>query len=202
MNEYMMEQALNDAYKAGTRFNPETLEYEHISDGPFNDVNWKPERFIIDSDKKADWAVEKIKAERAEFDRLRKIAIDRIADLNQRVKELQERTDRRTGNLEAMLAEYFQTVTPTKTTKTQTQYELLSGKLVMKKQQPLYERDETALLNWAETTAPELVKVKKEVSWADLKKKADVNGDKLLMDGEIIPGVTVVEREDVFEVQV
>lgn len=201
MNEYMMEQALNDAYKAGTRFNPETLEYEHISDGPFNDANWKPERFIIDSDKKADWAVEKIKAERAEFDRLRKIAIDRIADLNQRVKELQERTDRRTGNLEALLAEYFQTVTPTKTTKTQTQYELLSGKLVMKKQQPLYERDETALLNWAETTVPELVKVNKEVSWSDLKKQADVSGDRLLLDGEIIPGVTVVERDDVFEVQ-
>jgi hypothetical protein len=44
--------------------------------------------------------------------------------------------------------------------------------------------------------------VKKEVSWADLKKRADVSGDNLLLDGEIIPGVTVIEREDVFEVQV
>jgi len=201
MNEHMLEQAELAAYEAGTRFNPETLEYEHLSDGPFDDVNWKPERFVIDNDKKADWAIEKIKDERAEFDRLRKIALDRIAELNQRVKELQERTDRRTGNLEALLIEYFQTVKPTKITKTQTQYELLSGKLVMKKQQPLYERDETSLLNWAEATVPELIKVKKEVSWADLKKQADVSGDKLLLDGEIIPGVTVVERDDVFEVQ-
>jgi len=216
MNEYMKEQAEKAAYErlrkiahpdqdhqdadaSALRFNPESLEYEHPSDGPFE--NPLPERFIIDSDKKADWAIEKIKAERAEFDRLRKIALDRIAELNQRVKELQERTDRRTGNLEALLVEYFQTVTPTKITKTQTQYELLSGKLVMKKQQPLYERDETALLNWAEATVPELIKVKKEVSWADLKKQADVSGDKLLLDGEIIPGVTVVERDDVFEVQ-
>ena len=66
----------------------------------------------------------------------------------------------------------------------------------------MYERDEAKLLTWAEQTVPELVKVKKEVSWADLKKQADVSGDKLLLDGEIIPGVTVVEREDVFEVQV
>mgnify|MGYP001455421917 CR=1 FL=1 len=197
MNEYMMEQAEIAAYEADLRFNPETLEYE-----PFDDVDLKPERFIIDNDKKADWAIEKIKDERAEFDRLKKIALDRIAELNQRVKDLQERTERRTGNLKALLMDYMQTVKPTKQTKTQTQYELLSGKLVMKKQQPLYERDEAALLAWAEQTAPELVKVKKEVSWGDLKKQADVSGKSLLLDGEVIPGVIVVERPDVFEVVV
>ena len=202
MNEHMMEQAELAAYEAGTRFNPETLEYEHESDGPFDDVNWKPERFAIDNDKKADWAIEKIKDERAEFERLRKIALDRIAELNQRVKELQERTDRRTGNLEALLVEYFQTVTPTKLTKTQAQYELLSGKLVMKHQQPEFIRNEAALLSWAETTAPEYVRVEKKVSWADLKKKADVSGEDVLYEGEVIPGITAKARQDVFEVQV
>lgn len=202
MNEYMMEQAENAAYEANTRFNPETLEYEHVSDGPFDDVNWKPERFIIDGDKKADWAIGKIKEEQENTNRLRLIAMSKIAELQCRIKELDERTERRTGNLKALLMDYMQTVKPTKQTKTQTQYELLSGKLVWKKQQPLYERDEAALLNWAEQTIPELVKVKKEVSWADLKKRADVSGDNLLLDGEVIPGVTVIEREDVFEVQV
>jgi len=201
MNEHMMEQAELAAYEAGFRFNPETLEYEHVSDGPFDDVNRKPERFVIDNDKKADWAIEKIKNERAEFDRLRYIALDRIAELNQRINDLQERTDRRTGNLEALLMDYMQTVKPTKQTKTQTQYELLSGKLVMKKQQPLYERDETALLTWAETTAPEYVRVEKKVSWADLKKKADVSGEDVLYEGEVIPGITAKPRPDVFEVK-
>ena len=158
--------------------------------------------FTIDSDKKADWAIGKIKEEQENTIRLRQIAISKIVELQNKIKELDERTERRTGNLKAMLMDYMQTVKPTKQTKTQTQYELLSGKLVWKKQQALYERDEAALLAWAETTVPELVKVKKEVSWADLKKQADVSGDKLLLDGEIIPGVTVVEREDVFEVQV
>ena len=158
--------------------------------------------FTIDSDKKADWAIGKIKEEQENTNRLRLIATSKIVELQSRIKELDERTERRTGNLKAMLMDYMQTVKPTKQAKTQTQYELLSGKLVWKKQQPMYERDEAALLAWAETTAPELVKVKKEVSWADLKKQADVSGDKLLLDGEIIPGVTVVEREDVFEVQV
>lgn len=202
MSEYMMEQAEIAAFEADFRFNPETLEYEHESDGPFDDVNWKPERFVIDNDKKADWAIEKIKDERAEFERLRYIALDRIAELNQRINDLQERTDRRTGNLKALLVEYFQTVTPTKLTKTQAQYELLSGKLVMKHQQPEFIRNEAALLSWAETTAPEYVRVEKKVSWADLKKKADVSGEDVLFDGEVIPGVTAKARPDVFEVQV
>lgn len=204
MNEHMMEQAELAAYEAGTRFNPETLEYEHVSDGPFDDVNWKPERFVIDNDKKADWAIEKIKDERAEFDRLRKIALDRIAELNQRVKELQERTDRRTGNLEALLVEYFQTVTPTKLTKTQAQYELLSGKLVMKHQQPEYRRDENALLDWAKANAPDMVQTKEIVTWGELKKLTTLDGEKVVLTetGEIVDGVVAVPREDVFEVVV
>ena len=166
------------------------------------DLDGEITAFTIDSDKKADWAIGKIKEEQENTNRLRMIAMSKIAELQCRIKELDERTERRTGNLKALLMDYMQTVKPTKQTKTQTQYELLSGKLVWKKQQPLYERDETALLTWAEQTIPELVKVKKEVSWADLKKRADVSGDNLLLDGEVIPGVTVIEREDVFEVQV
>jgi tellurite resistance-related uncharacterized protein len=178
-----------------------TLEYEHES---FDDVNWKPERFVIDNDKKADWAIEKIKDERAEFERLRKIALDRIAELNQRVEELQARTDRRTGNLKALLMDYMQTVKPTKQTKTQTQYELLSGKLVWKKQQPLYERDETALLSWAKANAPDMVQTKESVTWGDLKKLTTLDGEKVVLaeTGEIVDGVVAVPREDVFEVVV
>lgn len=175
-------------------FNPDTLEYEPAYN---NETS-----FVIDNDKKADWAIEKIKDERAEFDRLRKIALDRIADLNQRVKELQERTDRRTGNLEALLVEYFQTVTPTKVTKTQAQYELLSGKLVMKKQQPEYERDEKIMLKWAEIAVPEYIKTERKINWADLKKCTDVSGEDVLYEGEVIPGVIAKPRPDVFEVQV
>ena len=159
------------------------------------------EFFQIDNDSKADWAIEKIMAENAERDRLIKLADERIKELSDKKKELIDKAADKTNYLTALLRMYFESVKPSSVTKTQAKYKLLTGTLVMKKQQPLYERDETALLNWAEATVPELIKVKKEVSWADLKKQADVSGDKLLLDGEIIPGVTVVERDDVFEVQ-
>jgi phage host-nuclease inhibitor protein Gam len=157
--------------------------------------------FRITDDLMADWAIEKINAARAERDRLLSLVDEKIGQLEEKRKLYIVNFEDNTSYLRGKLMEYFQTV-KTQDTKTMKKYKLVSGTLVLKRQQPLYERDETALLTWAEQTIPELVKVKKEVSWADLKKQADVSGDKLLLDGEIIPGVTVVEREDVFEVQV
>ena len=156
--------------------------------------------FRITDDLMADWAVEKINAARAERDRLVSLVQEKIEQLQEKRQLYIVNFEENTSYLRAKLMDYFQTV-KTQDTKTMKKYKLVSGTLVLKKQQSVYERDEGALLAWAETTAPELVKVKKEVSWADLKKQADVSGDKLLLDGEIIPGVTVVEREDVFEVQ-
>ena len=157
--------------------------------------------FRITDDLMADWAVEKINAARAERDRLVSLVQEKIEQLQEKRQLYIVNFEENTSYLRAKLMDYFMTV-KTQDTKTMKKYKLVSGTLVLKKQQSVYERDEAALLAWAETTAPELVKVKKEVSWADLKKQADVSGDKLLLDGEIIPGVTVVEREDVFEVQV
>ena len=157
--------------------------------------------FRITDDLMADWAVEKINAARAERDRLVSLVQEKIEQLQEKRQLYIVNFEENTSYLRTKLMDYFMTV-KTQDTKTMKKYKLVSGTLVLKKQQSVYERDEGALLAWAETTAPELVKVKKEVSWADLKKQADVSGDKLLLDGEIIPGVTVVEREDVFEVQV
>ena len=157
--------------------------------------------FRITDDLMADWAVEKINAARAERDRLVSLVQEKIEQPQEKRQLYVVNFEENTSYLRTKLMDYFMTV-KTQDTKTMKKYKLVSGTLVLKKQQSVYERDEGALLAWAETTAPELVKVKKEVSWSDLKKQADVSGDKLLLDGEIIPGVTVVEREDVFEVQV
>lgn len=157
--------------------------------------------FRITDDSTADWAIEKINEARAERDRLLSLVEEKMEQLEEKRKLYIENFETNTCYLRGKLMDYFMTV-KTHDTKTMKKYKLVSGTLVLKKQQSLYERDETALLAWAETTAPELVKVKKEISWADLKKRADVSGGSLLLDGEIIHGVTVIEREDVFEVQV
>lgn len=157
--------------------------------------------FHIDNDNKADWAVRQILKGRAETERLKAIADAEIAELNEKKKALQERQETRENHLKALLHAYFETVEKT-TTKTQASYKLLNGKLVLKRQQPEYLRDEAALVGWAKDNAPAYVQVKESVAWGELKKATETQGDKVIYKdtGEVVPGVVAVERPDVFEV--
>ena len=159
--------------------------------------------FHIDNDNKADWAVRQILKGRAETERLKAIADAEIAELNEKKKALQERQETRENHFKALLHAYFETVEKT-TTKTQASYKLLNGKLVLKKQQPEYLRDEAALVGWAKQAAPAFVQVKESVNWAELKKVTTVKGGKVILSetGEVVQGIIARERPDVFEVVV
>jgi hypothetical protein len=159
------------------------------------------EFFQIDNDSKADWAIEKIMAENAERDRLIKLADERIKELSDKKKELTDKAADKTSYLTALLRMYFDTIEP-KATKTQSTYKLLSGKLVLKHQQPEYVLDDAQMVSWAKAAAPAYVKVKESINWADLKKQTVVNGETVVLadTGEVIPGAMAKERPDVFEV--
>ena len=159
------------------------------------------EFFQIDNDSKADWAIEKIMAENAERDRLIKLADERIKELSDKKKELIDKAADKTNYLTALLRMYFDTIEP-KSTKTQSTYKLLSGKLVLKHQQPEYVLDDAQMVSWAKTAAPAYIKVKESINWGELKKQTVVNGETVLLadTGEVIPGAVAKERADVFEV--
>lgn len=154
------------------------------------------EGFVIDTDAKAEWALKKIKEARADRDTW-------VAWYKDKIREITEQTDYDTMNLERMLADYFGTV-PHKVTKTQESYKLPGGKLVLKKQNPEFKRDDKAVLEWLKTNnLPQYIKVKEELDWAGLKSATAVfEGHVVTEDGEIIPGIDVVEREAAFSVEV
>ena len=159
--------------------------------------------YQIDTDKKAEHAVKQIKKWREETARLLTNADDEIAELQEAKRKLQERQEAREGYYKALLHAYFETVEKT-TTKTQASYKLLNGKLVLKRQQPEYLRDETALVNWARQSAPDFVQVKESVNWGELKKLTALDGEAVVLaeTGEVVQGIIARERPDVFEVQV
>ena len=151
--------------------------------------------FEVDDDGKAEWCLKKIaeaEAEKARWKEHYAAQLDRVS----------ARLDGSIGYFKAKLFEYFNTV-PHKTTKTQESYALPGGKLIMKKQQPKFEKDNDVLVAWLESSGMgDLVKVSKTADWAGLKKGVTVHGENLLTrDGEIVPGVTVIELPDVFEVK-
>ena len=92
---------------------------------------------------------------------------------------------------------------PKKVSRTQASYELPSGKLVLKAQEPAYEQKEDEVLPWLKTSLPEFVKVKESADWMKLKKQLKIGPDGKSMitaDGEVVPGITVTEREPKFTV--
>ena len=154
------------------------------------------EGFVIDSDAKAAWALDRIREARADRD-------EWVAWYEAKIAEIKAQTDFDTMNLEHMLAEYFQTVKHKKT-KTQETYSLKNGKLVLKTQNPEYKRDEKAVIAWLKDhDGAQFIKTKEELDWAGLKEhSAALDGKLFSEDGEEIPGVEVISREAKFIVEV
>lgn len=153
--------------------------------------------FDIKDDRAADWALRKIGEIRAE-------TADWVAFYDRKKEAIQEENAGREAFFLARLAEYFRTQ-PHKVTKTQESYPLPSGKLVDKTQQPTYEKDPEKLLAYARVACPEAVKVKEELDWQCLKGRIGAvysTGEAIDSEtGEVIPGLRVVPRDPVFQVQ-
>ena len=151
--------------------------------------------FIVNDDRKAEWCLAKIREAEEEKQRW-------IEFYDGQKEKVVKTCERKRAYLEQLLRIFFDQC-PKKETKTQASYQLPSGKLVMKRQAPEFERNNELLLPWLKENLPALVKVEESPDWGNLKKHLTVVGDKAAdPDGEIIPGITVVERPDVFRVEV
>lgn len=157
--------------------------------------------FIIDNDKKADWAITQIKDTENECERLITLAEEQIADLHNRIEELKAKCDNETAYLKSLLDQYFRTV-PHKETKTQETYKLLAGTLVFKKPSVKINHDDEKLIELYRGT--ELVETTEKFKWGDYKKNLAIHPDGFVVDtntGEIVEGCTVEEVPASFNVK-
>lgn len=165
----------------------------------------REDRFVVDTDEKAKMICEKIRNRRGDRDFW-------VSWYEQKIKEVKESCDFDCLAWEQMLREYFDTV-PHKKAKCSESYPLPGGKLVLKKQQPEFKRDDATVIEWLKANnQAQFVKVKEELNWADLKAATEVAGGKVIAgetvndDGEVvqivIPGIEVIEREPKFTIEV
>ena len=154
------------------------------------------DNFRITNDQQAEWAINKIKEAKIDNEKWAAFYAERLAA----VKEANAAT---IAAMEGYLADYFVTV-PHKVTKTQESYQLPGGKLVLKAQQPEYDRDEARVIGWCkENGHADCVNVKETLNWAELKKRCQQSGQSMIdpSTGEEIPGITVNERPAKFGVE-
>lgn len=156
----------------------------------------QPEEIEVRTDIEAKWQME----------RRKKIIDDRdelIAFYEDQIRAVKEDADFKLGCIDRCLYAFFMT-RPHQKTKTQEYVKLSCGKLMMKKQNPEYKRDDETVIAWLkQNNGAGYVKVVESLDWANLKKDSTVVGNSIVnSDGVVIPGVEVVQKPDKFAVEV
>ena len=151
--------------------------------------------FKVEDDQTAEWCMTQIRNANEEKAKWQAFYEDRY-------QKVCESCDLTIANMEAMLRVYFDSV-PHKVTKTQENYALPSGKLVVKRQEPEYTRNDEEVIEWLKANGGErFVKTKETLDWAGLKKTLSVMGESVADEGgQVIPCITAEERPDVFKVE-
>ena len=152
--------------------------------------------FIVDNDQKAEWAARKIREARQDTQKWTEYYERQLSA----IRRANEETE---AYFAAMLADYFGTV-PHKATKTQESYSLPSCKLVLKAQQPEFNRDEAVLCDYLDKKGrDDLVKITRRADWAALKKTLKVMEDGTCVDadGEVVEGVQAFSRQPEFKIE-
>lgn len=159
------------------------------------------DEFVIDSANKADWALEKIKEERARRDLFIQAAEQRIESLKAKIDEAKSKCDSKTSFLLIKLNDYLDTA-PAKITKTQMSLELPNGKLIRKLPKIDYQKNESELLKYVVNLAPEYLKIEQKVNWAEMKKDLQVVDGMVMRKstGEIIDCISTIEKPATFDV--
>ena len=122
--------------------------------------------------------------------------------LEERRKEIMEPLGNEMSHFKANLMEYHRRELEAGGDKT---IKLPWATLKSKKQSQDYERDDAALLKWAQENAPDFVKVAEPtLAWGELKKAVVVAGNKVLLQetGEVIDGLVPKEQAVKFDVEV
>lgn len=160
------------------------------------EMNLEDDRpFRVEDDQTAEWCMEQIRHANEEKQRWKDFYADRY-------KSVCETCDRTIASMEAMLQSYFDTV-PHRVAKTQESYALPSGKLVFKKQEPEFERDDDELIRWLKDNGGQkFVKTKEALDWSGLKGTLNVLGETVAdANGVIIPCIKASDRPDIFKVE-
>lgn len=154
----------------------------------WEDEQDRDETWTIEDDSAAGWAVRKIAEKQAQRDR-------EVEWHKEQIERAKVRCDNDVAWLTMKLEEYSERL-PMRETKTQYSFPVPGGKLIRQKpKQELFLVDEAAALAALEEDGrDDLIKVKKSVDWAGLKKESKDTG-------ELLPGVELRDVPEKFVVR-
>lgn len=160
----------------------------------------------IMTDTQADNLIEEINELKAEKEKFRTIAMEKIDYINNTFRTKADKIDGEVQFKKDQLAAFFLTVNK-RDSKTQQSYSLLSGKLVMKKATTKLTHDNDKLMDWCQTNASEYINqsIINRLDWKAFKSNLDIVGNKIVSNntGEImdIDGLSIEEVAAQFDIK-
>lgn len=154
------------------------------------------EEVIVLDDASAMMMVDRIREANEQYNRLEswyKVQLERAKTIRDRTVAWAERS------LQGYLG-----IVPARETKTQKAYDLPGAQLLLKHQQPKYEVNDAVMVPWLkDNDLAGYVVTKETAAWGELKKTLvkGPTGEYFTQDGEVIPGLTVTQRPDEFQVK-
>lgn len=147
--------------------------------------------FTVDSIDKANWVIDKIKQEEKSLEFFIKSTEAEINRLKLTLEKEKQKIENNTGYLKSLLKDYIETEdVPLKMAKTSASVKLATGKIVKKFEQKKIVsntekevKKDNDLIEYCETSHPELVKISKTVDWSKLKKEFEI---KTIMDKDVV----------------
>ena len=154
------------------------------------------EPFVIETDSQAEWALKKIRELTQDRDRF-------LDHYNAEIKRVEIEYGREHGYFVGLLSRYFET-RPVRPTATQAVYRLPGGKLIKKFAKQDYEHDDAVLTQaLAGSEYVEEVTTQK-LHWGEFRKRLRIVDGRAVNKetGEIVEGVTIVDKPGSFIVEV
>jgi hypothetical protein len=167
----------------------------------------EPSRFTITDDDKADWAVKKVIRHQREIDAAKKLAEQRIAQINAWLQSIIEGHEKEIGFFEMLLHPFVEARLAGTKKKT---LSLPSGDVQLRSAAPTFMiagekvcADTPALVDHVRRFAPDYLKIKESVDWGELKKTLNVTsiGQVVSGDGEILDFITAYQPPDAVKVK-
>ena len=165
------------------------------------------ERFVVDDDDKACWALQKVKELEDQVEEKENLAQRQIDQVNNWLDKEKSSLERKINNFNNMLFEYAQQLReedPGMKT-----HSLPFGKLQFRKRRPKWQYGDE-LLTEVKNRIPDAVRVKEDVDKRELKKIVKDSGQYKILDdgkvvdtetGEFLEGLKVVDRGESFKVK-
>lgn len=159
----------------------------------YDDLVYRPETLNVCDDYTADKALERLEQAKKDFDRAKEIGARRIEEITVQMQAAEERYQKIAQPLQKELEAYLRRV-DCRETKTRYSYQLLSGKVILKKPTQKLVPDRKALAEYLqESGKTEYIKLTPEPAWGEYKKRLQILAGNVIdtETGEVVSGVTV-----------